>query len=200
MGKLVVVVGSSGVGKTALVKAICKHGSFIAGLEDHLSRPFQQFSKSDTRFTLANQVDYLLLRAEQENDLRQSDQPGIMDGGLEMDLFGYTRLFHFHGWLTDDEFDLCNRLYKMIRIHQPPPDFVIHLSAEPKVIFQRLNRRNRINIAGADDAPLLNSYIVEWLSGYSPDKVLHLDVSENDIGYRKLLPSLLNTIRSININ
>jgi len=30
MGKLIVVVGSTGVGKTALVRAFCKQGSFVA--------------------------------------------------------------------------------------------------------------------------------------------------------------------------
>ena len=94
MGKLIVVVGSTGVGKTTLVRALCKQGLFVTGLEEHNEQPFQRILKTDARYALANQLDYLLLRAEQERHLRQSPQTGLMDGGLEMDFHGFTRLFH----------------------------------------------------------------------------------------------------------
>ena len=195
MGKLIVVVGSTGVGKTALVRALCKQGPFVAGLEEHNERPFQRVFKIDKRYALANQLDYLLLRAEQERLLRQSPQTGLMDGGLEMDLYGFTRLFHARGWLTDAEFDLCKRFYALVRLHQPPPDLVIHLTARREIIARRLAYRKRINVAAAEDIPRLDSFLDEWLSTLSPDHLLRLDVSETDFGYRRLLPSLLNTLR-----
>jgi deoxyadenosine/deoxycytidine kinase len=45
MGKLILVVGSTSVGKTALVRALCKQGPFVAGLEEHNERPFQRVLK-----------------------------------------------------------------------------------------------------------------------------------------------------------
>ena len=195
MGKLIVIVGSTGVGKTALVRALCKQGSFVVGLEEHNARPFQHAFKSDVRYALANQLDYLLLRAEQENILRQSVQTSLMDGGLEMDFHGFTRLFHARQWLSDAEFDLCRRFYEWVRLHQPPPDLIIHLTARPEVIARRLEARKRINIADSQDISLLDSFIAEWLSTLPPANLLELDVSGNDFGYRRLLPSLLNTIR-----
>jgi deoxyadenosine/deoxycytidine kinase len=100
MGKLIVVVGYTGVDKTALVRALCKQGPFVAGLEEHNERPFQRVFKTDARYALANQLDYLLLRTEQELLLRQLPQTGLMDGGLEMGFHGFTRLFHARTWLT----------------------------------------------------------------------------------------------------
>jgi deoxyadenosine/deoxycytidine kinase len=191
MGKLIVVVGGTGVGKTALVRALNAYGPFAVGLEGHIERPFQRLFKTDSHFALANQLDYLLLRAEQEQFLRQCNQTGLMDGGLEMDYHGFTRLFHARGWLDDAEFDLCKRFYKLVRSHQPPPELVIHLTAQPDVIHQRLAIRKRINIADAEDLPLLDRFLDEWLSTLNPDHLLRLDVSEKDFGYRKLLPSLL---------
>jgi deoxyadenosine/deoxycytidine kinase len=194
MGKLIVVVGSTGVGKTTLVRALCKHGSFVAGLEEHNERPFQRDFKTDSRYTLANQLDYLMLRAEQERFLRQSPQTGLMDGGLEMDFYGFTRLFHARAWLTDAEFDLCKRFYELVRAHQPPPDLVIHLTTSPGVIARRLAARKRINVAVAEDIIQLDFLLKEWLATLTPDHLLCLDVSENDFCYRRLLPSLLDTI------
>ncbi len=195
MGKLIVVVGSTGVGKTALVRALCKQGPFVAGLEEHNERPFQHLFRMDAHYALANQMDYLLLRAEQERHLRQSPQTGLMDGGLEMDFHGFTRLFRARGWLTEAEFDLCKRFYELVRAHQPPPELVIHLTASPEVISRRLAHRKRINVAAADDIPQLASFLDEWLSTLTPERLLRLDVSEDDFGYRRRLPSLLNTLR-----
>ena len=195
MGKLIVVVGNTGVGKTALVQALCNQGSFVSGLEEHTERPFQRVFKADARYALANQLDYLLLRAEQERLLRRSLQTGLMDGGLEMDFHGFTRLFHARAWLTDHEFELCKRFYEFVRTYLPPPDLIIHLTASPEVTARRLASRKRINIAAAVDIPLLDSFLGDWLSTLTPDRLLRLDVSEDDYGYRRLLPSLLNTLR-----
>jgi hypothetical protein len=92
---------------------------FIAGLEEHNERPFQRVFKKAVRYALANQQDYLLLRADQEHFMCQLPKTGLMDGGLEMDFHGFTYLIHTRAWLADAEFDLCKRFYELVRAHQP---------------------------------------------------------------------------------
>ena len=58
MNKLISIVGASGVGKTALVQALAKTGRFEIAYEQHAERPFQALFKNDSRYALANQVDY----------------------------------------------------------------------------------------------------------------------------------------------
>ncbi len=196
MGNIILVAGSSGIGKTTLVRALCKHGPFVAGLEDHIERPYQQIFNTDKRYAFHNQMDYLLLRAKQELMLRNSKQTGLMDGGLEMDYFGFTRLFHARAWLSDSELNICKRFYELVRAHQPSPDLVIHLTASTEVTKSRLASRKRINIVSDIDVPLLNSFIEEWLSTLDPTKVLRVDVSLDDPEYLHLMPSLLKTLKS----
>ena len=62
-------------------------------------RPFQALFKQDARYALANQLDYLLFRAEQEKELSASHKIGLVDGGLDLDFHGFTRLFHARGLL-----------------------------------------------------------------------------------------------------
>ena len=94
MGKVIVIAGNSGVGKTTLVGALCRARPFATGLEQHAERPFQALMAADpTRYALANQFDYLLLRAEQERVFRAGPATALIDGGFDLDFHGFTRLF-----------------------------------------------------------------------------------------------------------
>lgn len=191
MGKLITVVGASGVGKTSLVQALNQAGNFAVAYEQHAERPFQALFKEDKRYAIANQMDYFLLRAEQERELRASLLVGLVDGGLDLDYHGFARLFHARGWLSDSEFDLCHRFYELTRQLLPPPDLVVHLTTSEEIIRQRLASRNRINIASAEDTALFNSFLDEWLSTVPAKSLLRLDVSNEDLEFTQSLKRIL---------
>ena len=186
MNRLIAVVGVSGVGKTALVDALSKTGKFVTDYEQHVGRPFQELFKHDKRYALANQVDYHLRRAEQERMLRSQPGPsyGLMDGGLDLDFHGFTRLFHKRGLLREDEYDLCRRLYEFFRETLPQPELFVHLWADEGTVAERLSVRKRINIASAEDTALFHSLIEEWLASIPAGKRLELDVSHESVGYK----------------
>jgi deoxyadenosine/deoxycytidine kinase len=197
MNRLIVIVGVSGVGKTTLAQALCKQFEFAFAREQHDERPFQALFKQDAKYALANQMDYLLFRAEQEYDFRVGDKPALMDGGLDLDFHGFTRLFHARGWLSGAEFDLCRRFYTLTRRLLPPPDLVIALRADSQTVRARLASRNRINIASSEDAELLERYVNEWLESIPPSNILRLDVSNEGVEYADSVPGILDKIKSL---
>ena len=197
MAKLITFVGVSGVGKTTLAKALASAGDFATGFEQHDTRPFQHLCDQDKRYTLHNQVDYFLLRAEQERTLRADPRPALLDGGLDVDFHGFARLFHKRGYLDDAEYALCERLYTQLRLALPLPELVVYLTASDEVIRQRLSGRDRVNIATADDAALLKEYLEEWLEKLPKENLVKLDVSKSDASYSDILPSLLQRIDTI---
>lgn len=196
MNKLISVVGASGVGKTTFVNALAKTGLFATAFEQHAERPFQALFKQDKKYALANQLDYLLLRAEQEKQLRAADKTGLMDGGLDLDFHGFTRLFRQRGLLTDSEFDLCLRLYSLVRQALPPPELIVALYAPQTTIEGRLASRRRINIASAKDAELMDGFIREWLESVSQEKILRIDASSEGENYANATRRLLEWIES----
>lgn len=196
MGQLVAIIGASGVGKTALVRALARAHGFETGYESHAGRPFQVLFKEDTRYALANQIDYLLLRAEQERQLRSSQQTGLIDGGLDLDFHGFTRLFHSRGMLTDPEFDLCRRTYDFLREFLPRPELIVRLCADERTVARRLGARQRVNIASADDTTLFNTLLDEWLATLPSSQVLELDVSDESIDYARSVEIIRSRLRA----
>jgi deoxyadenosine/deoxycytidine kinase len=196
MGKLIAIVGASGVGKTALVAALAKCEGFETAFEQHTERPFQGLFKSDAHYALANQIDYFLLRAEQEKNLRASPHIGLIDGGLDLDFYGFTHLFHKRGLLTDPEFDLCRRLYEFLREHLPPPELLIRLRADEETVASRLSMRDRINIASGEDISLFNVFLDQWLASLPSDQLLELDVSNETLEYEQSIRTILDSIEA----
>ncbi len=218
MSKLIAIVGASGVGKTALVSALAKARApervsgqpwhcppghvcecyaieaFETAYEQHTERPFQSLFKNDSRYALANQIDYFLLRAEQEKTLRASPRIGLIDGGLDLDFYGFTRLFHKRGLLMDAEFDLCRRVYEFIREDLPRPELTIRLWADENTVAGRLSARDRINIASAEDNSLFNIFLDQWLVSIPFDQLLELDVSQETLGYEKSVKTILEIV------
>ena len=195
MQKLITVVGASGIGKTTLVQALAETGNFTTALEGHAERPFQALFKADSRYALTNQMDYLLHRAKQEQELRRAPNIGLMDGGLDLDFHGFTRLFHSRGLLSDPEHDLCRRLYAFIRSAYPPPEFIIRLVADYETVTGRLSGRNRINIARAEDTEMFSTYLDEWLASLPSEQVLTLDVSHENLKYLQSVQTILQQIQ-----
>lgn len=194
MSKLISIVGASGVGKTALAQALAKNKVFQTAYEQHAERPFQALFKQDKRFALANQMDYLLLRAEQEKELRAGMLIGLTDGGLDLDFHGFTRLFLSRNLLSQPEFDLCRRLYIHIRETLPQPELIVRLHADVETVNSRMISRQRINIASAEDTALFNSLLDEWLRDIPSKQKLELDVSNETLDYQNSTNRILEFI------
>ena len=197
MGKLITVVGNSGVGKTTLVQHMAATGLFAMGLEDHRARPFQQrYAHDPARYGLANQVDFLLFRAEQERALRRAPQAALQDGGLDLDFYGFTKLFHARNRLSQDEFALCERLYGTVRAMLGPVDLILRLTAPLAVIQQRYRQRNRdVEITALDDLRHLDLLIDDWLQAPNQAPVLTIDGTVGDLHAAPNIAALSRTIQ-----
>lgn len=196
MGKLIVIAGNTGVGKTTLCRALCAARPFAVGLEQHAERPFQALMAADpARFALANQVDYLLLRAEQERALRADPRPGLVDGGLDLDFHGFTRLFHARGYLDDAGFALCARLYETLRTLLGPPDLILYLTAPLDVVAARYAARGRaLEIARRDDLARMDELVAEWVGAVSAAPVIPVDAGRDDYCGAEAVAGLLQQI------
>jgi deoxyadenosine/deoxycytidine kinase len=199
MGKLIAVIGNCGTGKTTITKRLCERGHFLAFLEQHKERPFQeQFSTDLKKYSLSNQIDYMLFRAEQELQARQKDITGVQDGGLDQDFHVFTRLFRNKGILEEDEYRLCERLYATLRQVLPMPELFIKLSAPRPILVERREKRQRsLDIVETKDLEGIESLIQDWMSKMGSTPVIDLDTSVDDPLYEGVIDSLLKRVGEI---
>jgi deoxyadenosine/deoxycytidine kinase len=185
MGKLVTIIGNSGAGKTTLTRLLCKtwNDRYTPFFEQHAERPFQQtFQQNLSENSLANQIDYMMYRAEQEQLIRQGEMIGLQDGGLDQDFYVFTRLFYSKGYLRQAEFELCQRFYTLMRQVLTYPDVVILLNAPLDILVERRSRRARsIDIAKQDDLIVMEALIQDWMR-QEPfvHSTINIDMSRDD--------------------
>lgn len=203
MGKLISIVGNSGVGKTTLAGALQGVGDYFVGLEEHTTRPFHNLCVTNpTRYALPNQLDFLLFRAEQEQVLRQQSRPALVDGGLDVDFWLFTHLLRHHGHLTPAEFALCQRFYSLTRTLLPPPNLILFLDAPPALAAERYRQRNRPGeVTQLADLVLLDSFLHRWLAEvvaveWETTAVVHLDATNPDYLTPTALQQLHHTIQN----
>lgn len=199
LGKLIAVVGNTGVGKTTFVRNLCRAVEFTTGLEQHEERPFQDlFSLDHKRYALANQIDYMLLRAEQEIEIRTGKITGVQDGGLDQDFFVFTRLFFRKGYLTDNEYALCERFYLVLRESLPSPELMVWMRAPLDKIAERYNRRDRrLGIAMIEDMENMEDLLEDWLGENGTSPLFVIDSEADDRRYAKAIPKVIDLIQSL---
>jgi deoxyadenosine/deoxycytidine kinase len=196
---LVSIIGNNASGKTSLALALGQQPGMDVYLESHDDRPYQGlFSQEPQRYALPNQIDFMLRRAEQERSIRAAGGIGVQDGGLEQDFRLYTRLFHAKGFLNEQEFALCRRLYDTLRAGLPAPEIYIYLSAPLEILRERLLGRGRVidlnTIVTLDDLPVLQGFLDEWVNELA---ALIVPVEEIELESQEYMAGLAEGIRAI---
>ncbi len=193
MGQLITVVGNSGVGKSTFVQQLCLKTGFVQAMEQHSERPFQKlFSLDHESYAFANQIDFLLFRAEQELEIRNCEKTGVQDGGLDEDFFLFTRLIFQREFLTDHEFGICERTYRLLREVLQPPNLIVWLQAPLSVIADRIKKRDRrLGIAKIEDLKAMKVLLDEWLDDQSAIPTITIDSTLEDQSYSNSIKMIM---------
>jgi len=193
----IAIEGPIGVGKTTLAKRLADTFNYQALLERAEENPFlERFYQNRRQGALATQLFFLFQRAQQIQDLRQTDifEPvRVADFLIEKDpLFARINL-------DSDEYELYEKVFQQLTIDAPSPDLVIYLQASTDVLLSRIENRGidyeqRIDRAYIES---LNEVYSEFFLYYDGAPLLIVNASEIDLvnsdrDYQHLVDYLLD--------
>ncbi len=177
----IAVEGPIGVGKTTLAKRLAETFNYQALLEKAEENPFlERFYQNRKQAALATQLFFLFQRAQQIQDMRQSDifEPvRVADFLIEKDpLFARINL-------DSDEYRLYEKVFHQLTIDAPRPDLVIYLQASTDVLLSRIETRGvafeqRITRQYLES---LNEVYSEFFLYYDGAPLLIVNASEMDL-------------------
>ena len=179
--KFIAIEGPIGVGKTTLAERLAEAFNYQTLLENTNENPFlEDFYKSRQSNALATQLHFLFQRAEQLQNLRQSDlfEPvHIADFMIEKDrMFAETLL-------NPEEFNLYSKVFDSLQIDPPTPDLVIYLQASTHTLLQRLQQRGNRNeqYINAEYMQQINEAYSRFFHYYDDAPLLIMNAEQIDI-------------------
>ena len=182
--KHIVISGNIGVGKTTLSEIISKKFNWELQLEEVKDNPYlEDFYKSMTDWSFHLQIFFLNSRFNQIQKISESNNIIIQDRSIYEDFEVFTKTLHDSGVLMDREFNNYKRLYNTILKYIEEPDLLIYLrNLNIDKIISNIEKRSRKFEKAIDKDYLkkLNLYYENWINKHPKDKVLTIDLSEND--------------------
>ena len=193
----IAIEGPIGVGKTSLAKRLAETFNHQTLLEKTEENPFlERFYRYRGQAALATQLFFLFQRAQQIQDLRQTDlfEPvRVADFLIEKDpLFARVNL-------DREEYKIYEKVFRQLTIDAPRPGLVIYLQAPADVLLERIHRRGtefeqNITLAYLET---LNEVYSDFFLYYDDAPLLivnaaEIDLVNNDTDYLQLVDHMLD--------
>ena len=182
--KHIVISGNIGVGKTTLSDKVSKKFNWDLQLEEVDDNPYlDDFYKSMSEWSFHLQIFFLNSRFNQIQKISESNKIVIQDRSIYEDYEVFTKTLHDSGVLKQREFNNYERLYNTILKYIDQPDLLIYLrNTNINNIVKNIRKRKRDFEKKIDKNYLikLNKYYEKWIKNHPKEKLLTIDLSEND--------------------
>ena len=187
-GKLVLVAGNIGTGKTSLAERLGERLGWKTAYESVIDNPYlSDFYQNMDAWSFHLQVYFLGHRAQQHLELVSENNSAIADRSIYEDVKIFARALYQQGSLSERDYRSYQRVFKLIADHLPEPDLLIYLIAPPEILQKRIEERGRAIESGIslEYLQLLDSFYEEWMSTFNLCPVLKIRSDDLDFVNKK---------------
>ena len=138
------ITGNIGAGKTRLTEVLSEKLGWEAFYEPVVANPYlKDFYADMARYAFHLQIFFLSQRFRAMQHRLSAGRPLIQDRTLYEDGEVFAPTLYELGMLTDRDFENYHALYEALLSTVRPPDRILHLTAPPEVLLERIRRRDR---------------------------------------------------------
>lgn len=187
-GKLVLVAGNIGTGKTSLTERLGDRLGWRTAFESVIDNPYlSDFYQDMGAWSFHLQVYFLGHRAQQYLELVRDSRSAIADRSIYEDVKIFARALHHQGSLSERDYMSYRRLFHQIANHLPEPDLLIYLVAPPEILLKRIEERGRKMELGItlEYLSLLDSFYDDWMKTFDLCPVLKIRSDDLDFVHKK---------------
>ena len=186
-GRLILVAGNIGAGKTSLTERIGSRLGWHAAFESVADNPYlPDFYADMKQWSFHLQIFFLGHRAEQYLRLITDPQSAIADRSIYEDAYIFARALHHLGNLSERDFFAYRRLFDLVTKSLSAPDLLIYLKCPVSVLIDRISRRGREMETGitAEYLGLLETFYDDWLQNFELCPVLTIPSDDLDFVHK----------------
>jgi len=187
-GKLVLVAGNIGTGKTSLTERLGERLGWRTAYESVIDNPYLgDFYQDMDAWSFHLQVYFLGHRAQQHLELVKGRTSAIADRSIYEDVKIFARALYQQGSLSERDYRSYQRVFNLIAGSLPEPDLLIYLIAPPEILLQRIADRGREIESGItlEYLSLLDSFYDEWMETFNLCPVLKIRSDDLDFVHKK---------------
>ena len=183
MKKFIAVAGNIGVGKSSLVKLLCKEMDWAPVYEPVNENPYLvDFYQDMKQWGFHSQIFFLSHRILIHKDIMMSKESIIQDRSIYEDAEIFARNLYNQGFISDRDFKTYFDLYESVSSFLLPPDLMIYLKASEPTLQKRIQLRNRSyeKAIPTDYLLQLNELYEQWIDNYNLCPVLTIQADDLD--------------------
>ena len=187
-GKLVLVAGNIGTGKTSLTERLGERLGWRTAYESVIDNPYLgDFYQDMDAWSFHLQIYFLGHRAQQHLELVSGNNSAIADRSIYEDVKIFARALYQQGSLSERDYRSYQRVFQLIADHLPEPDLLIYLIAPPEILLKRIEKRGRAIESGIslEYLSLLDSFYDDWMDTFNLCPVLKIRSDDLDFVNKK---------------
>ena len=187
-GKLVLVAGNIGTGKTSLTERLGERLGWRTAYESVIDNPYLgDFYNDMDAWSFHLQIYFLGHRAQQHLELVSGNASAIADRSIYEDVKIFARALYQQGSLSERDYRSYQRVFQIIADHLPEPDLLIYLIAPPEILLKRIEERGRAieSSITLDYLSLLDSFYDDWMDTFNLCPVLKIRSDDLDFVNKK---------------
>lgn len=181
--RFVAVAGNIGVGKSTLVRLLCRELGWEPFFEPEMENPYlADFYQDMSSWAFHSQIFFLTHRLRIHHQLIRHPNSAIQDRSVYEDAEIFARNLYYQGFISERDYGSYTELFHVLVEFLPPPDLIVYLRASTGTLFQRIRQRGR-----EYERPITVDYLLQlnelyeaWINGFRLCPVLTVPADDLD--------------------